>query len=88
MAAVAEGAEKAVVPAWARVDGCRTDDDSRRFSLALARKRARTAFPDDFVAFARPLMARMSLKHDKQTDEGRALRSLREIRVGTPTPWN
>lgn len=34
--------EKAVVAAWARVEGSRTDDDARRFSLALARKRART----------------------------------------------
>ncbi len=80
--------EKAVVAAWARVEGCRTDDDARRFALALARKRARTAFPDDFVAFARPLMARMSLKHDKQTDEGRALRSLREIRVRAAPSWD
>lgn len=34
--------EKAVVAAWARVEGSRTDDDARRLSLALARKRART----------------------------------------------
>ena len=80
--------EKAVVAAWARVEGSRTDDDARRFSLTLARKRARTAFPDDFVAFARPLMARMSQKHDKQTDEGRALRSLREIRVRAAPSWD
>ena len=80
--------EKAVVAAWARVEGCRTDDEARRFSLALARKRARTAFPDDFVAFARPLMARMSRKHDKQSDEGRVLRSLREVRVRAAPSWD
>ena len=40
--------EKTVVAVWERTEGCRTHDDARRLSLALARKRARTAFPDDF----------------------------------------
>ena len=80
--------EKGVVAAWERVEGCRTDEDARRFSLALARKRARTAFPDDFVEFAKPLTDRMVEKHDKQSDEGRALRSLREIRVRAAPSWD
>lgn len=80
--------EKTVVAAWNRVAGCRTDDDARRLSLALARKRARTAFPDDFVAFARPLVDRVFQKHDKHSDEGRALRSLREIRVRAAPSWD
>lgn len=80
--------EKTVVAAWERIAGCRTDDDARRLSLALARKRARTAFPDDFVAFARPLMDRVLVKHDKHSDEGRALRSLREIRVRAAPSWD
>ncbi|MDE0101979.1 MAG: hypothetical protein OXN89_06335 [Bryobacterales bacterium] len=57
-------------------------------SIALDRKRARTAFPNDFVQFASPLMRRMSSKHDKQSDEGRALRSLREIRVRAAPSWD
>ncbi len=80
--------EKPVVAGWERIEGCRTDDETRRFSLALARKRARTAFPDDFVVFARPLMDRMSERHDRQSDEGRALRSLREIRVRAAPSWD
>ena len=80
--------EKAVVAGWERIEGCRTDDETRRLSLALARKRARTAFPDDFVAFARPLMHRMSQRHDRQSDEGRTLRSLREIRVRAAPSWD
>lgn len=80
--------EKAVVAGWERIEGCRTDDDARRFSLALVRKRARTAFPDDFVEFARPLMNRMSGRYDRQSDEGRALRSLREIRVRAAPSWD
>lgn len=70
--------EKPVVAQWERVAGCLDDNDSRRLSLALSRKRARFAFPNDFVTFAAPLKSRMSDKHDKGSDEGRALRALRE----------
>ncbi len=80
--------EKPVVAKWERVAGCLDDHDSRRLSLALSRKRARIAFPDDFVAFAAPLMNRMSTKHDKESDEGRALRALREIRIRAAPSWN
>lgn len=80
--------EKSVVAGWERVQGCLDDDDIRRLSLTLARKRARTAFPDDFVAFASLLMKRMSSKHDKESDEGRALRALREIRVRAAPSWD
>lgn len=80
--------EKPVVAQWVRVAGCLKDDDSRRLSLTLARKRARVAFPDDFVEFASPLMNRMSTKHDKGSDEGRALRALREIRVRAAPSWD
>lgn len=80
--------EKPVVAQWERVAGCLDDNESRRLALALARKRARIAFPDDFVAFAAPLMSRMSTKHGKESDEGRALRALREIRVRAAPSWN
>lgn len=80
--------EKPVVAQLKRVAGCHSDDESRRLSLALARKRARTAFPDDFVECAKPLQTRMSKKHDKESDEGRALRALREIRVRAAPSWD
>lgn len=80
--------EKSVVAEWERVKGCSSDADSRRLALALARKRARVAFPDDFVEFATPLMKRMSSKHDKDSDEGRSLRALDEIRVRAAHSWN
>lgn len=79
--------EKAVVAHWERKTGCRDDRDVRRLSLALARKRARVAFPDDFVVLATNLMHRMSEKHPKDSDEGRALRALREIRVRAAPAW-
>jgi hypothetical protein len=79
--------EKAVVAKWPRTTGCRTDDEVRRFSRALARKRARFAFPDDFAEFVKKLASRLQDKHNKQTDEGRALRALREIRVRAAPSW-
>ena len=80
--------EKSVVAGWDRVAGCESDEDRRRLSGALARKRARPAFPDDFVAMVSQLMNRMSSKHDKESDEGRALRALREIRVRAAPSWD
>jgi hypothetical protein len=80
--------EKAVVAQWARIAGCRTDAEARRFALALVRKRARVAFPDDFTALVERLQARLLEKHDKQSDEGRALRALREIRVCATPSWD
>ena len=79
--------EKGVVARWDRIVGCPADEDSRRLALALARKRARTAFPDDFVTLASPLMRRMASKHDKQSNEGHTLRALREIRVRAAPSW-
>lgn len=85
--------EKTVVAAWERIAGCRTDDDARRLSLALARKRARTAFPDDFVAFARPLLDRILVKHESIATRGApsalyAKSGSERPRPGTPTWWN
>jgi len=80
--------EKAVVAKWERIQGCQTDNDRRRLARALARKRARFAFPDDFIEVARGLVRSMSRKHDKDSDEGRALRALREVRVRAAPSWN
>ena len=80
--------EKAVVAGWKRTPGWRTDDELRDFALALARKRSRFAFPDDFVAAAQALQRRFVDKHDKKTVEGAHLRALREIRVRAAPSWN
>jgi hypothetical protein len=79
--------EKSVVAGWVRVKGCQTSADVRRLTQALARKRARSAFPDDFVEFAKTLTGRLVEKHDRQSEEGRALRALREIRVRAEPSW-
>lgn len=80
--------EKAVVAKWQRKQGCRNDDEIRLLGQALARKRIRFAFPDDFVIFANKLQKRMQDKHDKSSVEGNALRALREIRVSAAPSWN
>ena len=80
--------EKAIVSGWTRIPGWETDDDLRDFARALARKRARFAFPDDFVAAARSLQEHLTGKHNRQTDEGAHLRALREIRVRAAPSWD
>ena len=80
--------EKAIVAGWTRTSGWETDDDLRDFARALARKRSRFAFPDDFVAAARSLQGHLIDKHNRQTDEGAHLRALREIRVRAAPSWD
>ncbi len=80
--------EKSVAADWTRTAGWTQDADARRFAQALARKRARTAFPDDFTMFVKKLSSRLAGKHDKESDEGRALRSLREIRIQATPTWD
>lgn len=80
--------EKPVIARWKRVEGCRTDEEARDFAEALARKRKRFAFPDDFNALVKRLQARLVEKHGRESDEGRALRALREIRVQATPSWS
>ena len=80
--------EKALIAGWTRVPGRETDDELRDFARALARKRSRFAFPDDFVAAARNLQEHLSDKHNRKTDEGAHLRALREIRVRAAPSWD
>ena len=80
--------EKAIVAGWTRSPGWETDDDLRDFARALARKRSRFAFPDDFVAAARRLQEHLTDKHNRQTDEGAHFRALREIRVRAAPSWD
>lgn len=80
--------EKPLLAKWERVPGWSNDTEARAFALALSRKRARFAFPDDFSALVSNLQARLVKKHDKGSDEGRGLRSLVEIRVQAAPSWN
>lgn len=80
--------EKSVVSDWHRIKGCKNDQEARAFGKALARKRMRFAFPDDFTELAKKLRNRMGEKHDKNSNEGEALRSLLEIRIRAEPSWD
>lgn len=80
--------EKTVVANWTRVDGWALDNDGRKFAQALARKRVRVAFPDDFNMAMRKLFSRIKKKHDKNSFEGQFLKELREIRVQAFPSWS
>ena len=79
--------EKAIVAGWTRTPGWQTDEELRDFAQALARKRSRFAFPDDFVVAASGLQAHMVARHNRRTVEGAHLRALREIRVRAAPSW-
>ena len=78
---------KPVVAGWQRTAGHSGDEQARAFAEALARKRARFAFPDDFNELVAKLKGRLRDKHARNTQEGRALRALREIRVSAAPSW-
>lgn len=80
--------DKAVLAEWTRVPGWSTDQEIRAFADCLRRKSSRFAYPDDSVSFCGKLSARMQDKHGKDSDEGRALEALREIRVAAEPEWD
>ncbi len=73
--------EKSIVARWIRTPGYVDDADGR----ALARKRVRFAFPTISRSSRRSCRAD-SRTSTKNTDEGRGLRALREIRVQASPP--
>ncbi len=80
--------EKSIVAKCRRIQGCRDSREARRFGRAVARKRQRFAFPEDFVAFARPLEALLK-RQGKQAGAPMAhIECLEEIRVIATPDWN
>lgn len=80
--------EKTVLAPLHRVPGCRDDRERRDFAEVLARKRARFAFPDDFVAAFHGVERRLKEKHGKASVEGGLARAIREIRVRAAPGWD
>jgi hypothetical protein len=78
---------KRVVATWERCASGLDDIAGRLFSQALARKRARKAFPNDFVKLVGKLRDFVKSKHGKDSPDGRALLDLREIRVTAAPNW-
>jgi hypothetical protein len=79
--------EKAVVAGWSRIAGCTTDRERATFAEALARKRRRFAFPDEFNAGLKRFQHRIKRAEGKATSEGRVVDSLEEIRVQASPEW-
>lgn len=80
--------EKAILARLTRVPGCQTDAERKEFADALARKRARFAFPDDFVAAMSKVKRRLKDRHSRETDEGTLARAINEIRVIATPDWD
>ncbi len=80
--------EKSIVASCKGTPGFTRDADGWGFAQALARKHVRFAFPDDFTRLVRRLQGRLGDKRDRNTDEGRGLRALREIRGCASPSWD
>jgi hypothetical protein len=79
--------EKAVVADIDHERGLATDDEMVAFQQALASKRARFAFSNEFVAACTKFAKRMKDRAGKQTAEGRHVDALDEIRVAASPNW-
>jgi len=79
--------EKSLLVQWKRQQGCLTDGEREAFAAALARKRSRFAFEQDFVDAVKRLQKQIVRKHNRDSPDGLSLRSLREIRVLARPSW-
>lgn len=79
---------KHLVAAWGRTAGCSSEVEERSLRYALGRKRTRPAFPDDLNGVLEPLRKRWVEKHNKSSAEGRALSTMREIRIAAAPSWD
>jgi hypothetical protein len=80
--------EKALLLPGMRTRGCRTPDELRAFGRAVGLRFSRFPFPDDVTASLAPLRARLTRRRRSQTDEGRAIRVLQEIRASATPSWD
>jgi hypothetical protein len=80
--------EKAVLTGRQRIPGCLSDLDMRNFADAVVRVRGRFAFPNDFVDAIDLFRGWVLKTHGKQTEDGRMLDDLREIRVRAAPSWS
>ena len=81
--------KKSLLAGWERIPGTGGEPNHERaLRHAIARKRLRVAFPNDFARLAKPLQDRILDKHQKNSPEGEALRALREIRVTASPDWD
>lgn len=80
--------EKPLLDKWPHSAGFHNGDDARSFSEALARKRIRPAFPNDFNEYITTFNKFIREKHGKKSTEGDLLLKISEIRVLPSPDWN
>lgn len=74
--------EKELLVSWDRCSGCQNEEEQREFSRSVEIFFGRFPFPDDFVESVRKLRDDFFSRHGSaESPVGRALRSLKEIRV-------
>jgi hypothetical protein len=79
--------EKATLATRPRTEGWTDEGDLRTFAKALARKRDRFAFPDDFNRLIKPLSERIKDKYGKLSPEGQMTLRVRQIRIRAAPSW-
>jgi hypothetical protein len=78
---------KNLLISWKQNRGCTNDDELLEFATSLERFFGRFAFPDAFSDSLRSLRSIVYGKHEKNSALGRALRSIRELRVYPHEDW-
>ncbi|WP_126977599.1 hypothetical protein [Frigidibacter oleivorans] len=80
---------KKLLVTWKRHRGCKDEQQQLEFASALETYFGRFAFPDDFVASVASLRRAILSKHPKgESDLGKAVRSIRELRVYPHARWS
>lgn len=80
---------KSLLVSWERQRGCEDESQQREFARALETFFGRFAFPDAFVASVAPLRKAILSKYPKgESDLGKAVRSIRELRVFPHARWS
>ena len=78
---------KRLLLTWERQPGCKNEHQTLNLAMALELFFGRYAFPDTFNESIKSLRKTVYAKHEKNSDIGRALRSIREIRVLPRARW-
>lgn len=80
---------KQLLCSWTRQTGCETDADRLHFARQLTRVFNRFAFPDEFNEAIEPFKKSLQAKQfSRESDLGRAIQSLRELRVYAHGAWD
>lgn len=80
--------EKSILLGFVPKRGLIDERSQQQFGNRVARVFSRFAFPDDLSNALDKMRSRIKRKHAKNSDEGRALEALEEIRITGSPSWN